>query len=109
MAINLREYKFPKVTGADMAFPTYLAEPELLAEAKERGFYNGRTPYNDLFSTLFYKGGKVKFKENLPDDFKNAAYPYLRAFMGSWGPKHEHKEAIAAMLLSELCEPTTGD
>ena len=102
--MDLKKLKFPKVTGADLAFPTFGADPQLLREAKERGFYGGSTPFNHLFSTLFFQGGNLNFKPDLDPDFKASALPYLKAFMGSFEPKHEEKEAICALLLSELCE-----
>lgn len=102
--IDLRTYQFPKITNIDLAFSTQRADPILLAEARERGFYNGHTPYNDLFSTLFFSGGTVYFKKDLPKEFIDVAVPYLKAFMGSFEPKYEEKEAICAMLLSELVE-----
>ncbi len=105
IALDVREYKFPKMDAVDMAFSTLRTIPELLAEAKARNFYNGRTKYNDLFASLFYKGGKVEFKKDVPEEFKKSAWPYVRAFMGSFEPKHEEKEAICALLLSELVEP----
>jgi hypothetical protein len=104
VGLNLRTYPYPKVTGADMAFPTFGTDPVLLGEAERRGFYNGHTPYNKLFSDLFFSGGKVVFKKDVSEEFKNAAWSYVRAFMGSWAPKHEEKEAICAMLMSELLE-----
>jgi len=85
-----------------MCLPT---DKALLEEAERRGFsICSNTPYNDLFSNLFFKGGKLNFKKNLDPDFKAAAVPYLKAFMGSFEPKHEHKEAICALLLSELVD-----
>lgn len=102
--VNLQEFKFPVVSGADAAFPTFDAIPDLLKEARARGFYSGHTPYNDLFSRLFFSGGKLNFKAGLPEEFKKNATAYMRAFMGSFAPKHEEKEAICAMLLSELVE-----
>ncbi len=104
--MDLISYKFPEVSGLDMAFSTFKTDKNLLAEAKDRGFYNGHTPYNKLFSSLFYEGGKIKFKKGLNEEFKNKAWKYCRSFMGSWEPKHEEKEAICAMLMSELLEPT---
>lgn len=105
MKIDLTTFEFPKTSGVDVVFPTFKTIKELLDEAKERGFYNGSTPYNKLFSNLFFSGGKINFKKNVNEDFKNKAWPYCRAFMGSWEPKHEEKEAICAMLMSELLEP----
>lgn len=102
--MDLKEFKFPEVNGVDFAFPTFNTIPALLKEAKERGFYDGRTPYNDLFSKLFFNGGEVHFKKDLDPDFKKRAWSYCRSFMGSWAPKHEEKEAICAMLMSELLE-----
>lgn len=103
--MDLKSFEFPKVNGASMAFPTFKTIPELLQEAKDRGFYNGRTAYNDLFSSLFYGGGKITFKKDVNEAFKAKAWPYCRAFMGSFEPKHEDKEAICALIMSELLEP----
>ncbi len=103
--MDLTKFKFPEVNGLDMAFSTFKTDKALLAEAKERGFYDGHTPYNDLFSKLFFGGGKIKFKEGIDAEFKSNAWKYCRSFMGSFEPKHEEKEAICAMLMSELLEP----
>ena len=102
--MNLHIYNFPKLTGVDAAFSTLRTDPVLLAEAMARGFYNGNTPYNTLFSTLFFKGGKLNLKKNLPEKFENAALPYFKALAASFGPSHEDKEAVCAMLLSELVD-----
>ena len=96
--MNLKTYKFEE---PNMCLRT---DPKLLVEAKKLGFYNSRTPYNDLFSKLFFRGGELHFKKNLDEEFKAKALPYLKAFMGSFEPKHEEKEAICAMLLSELVD-----
>jgi hypothetical protein len=103
--MNLQEFEFPKVEGIDMAFSTFKTIPELLEEAKNRDFYNGHTPYNKLFSTIFFSGGKIIFKKGIDEDFKKKAWSYCRSFMGSFEPSHEEKEAICAMLMSELIEP----
>ena len=102
--MNLQEFDFPKTTQVDIAFPTFSTIPELLTEAKQRGFYNGNTKYNKLFSELFFNGGTLNFKKDLNPEFKERSLPYLRSFMASWSPKHEEKEAICAMLLSELVD-----
>lgn len=100
--MDLHTFKFPKLNKIDMAFSTLRTDKALLAEAEARGFYGGNTPFNDLFSSLFFKGGKVNYRTDIPDSFKNDAGVYMRSFMGSFEPKHEEKEAICAMLLSEL-------
>lgn len=103
--MDLKSFHFPPLTAAEMVFPTIETNKELLAESKDRGFYNGNTPYNKLFSDIFFGGGKITFKKNVDAKFASMAWPYCRAFMRSWSPKHEEKEAICAMLMSELLEP----
>lgn len=103
--MDLTKFNFQEVNGVDMVFSTFKTDKALLEEAKERGFYNGGTPYNKLFSNLFYMGGAVKFKKDIDSEFKDKAWKYCRSFMGSWEPKHEEKEAVCAMLMSELLEP----
>lgn len=102
--MDLKTFNFPEVSEVQMAFPVFNTIPELLDEAKKRGFYNGRTPYNRLFSDLFFNGGSFNFKKDLPEDFKVKATRYLKSFMGSFSPKHEEKEAVSALILSELVD-----
>lgn len=102
--MNIQEFDFPEMSGVDMAFGCMGADPLLLEEAKARDFYCGNTPYNELFSKLFFSGGKLNFKTDLPPEFKTKATRYLKSFMGSFEPKHEDKEAISALLLSELVD-----
>lgn len=103
--MKLTSFQFPTLSDADLAFSTVRTNPALLAEARERGFYNGHTPYNDLFNTLFFKGGRLSFKTKIDPGFKEKASRYLRALMSSFEPKHEEKEAVCAMILSELVLP----
>ena len=100
--MDLKEFSFPTPTPADMAFPTYDTIPELLAEAKERGFLYGNKPANELFSKLFFEGSSVNFKQDIDEEYKRRVWHYLRCFMCSFAPKHEHKEAICAMLMDEI-------
>ena len=97
--MDLKIFNFPDLNDTTAVRK---AAAELLIEAKERNFYDGHTAHNDLFSELFFSGGKVEFQKNLDEDFKAKAWPWCRAFMGSFDPKHEHKEAICAMIMSEL-------
>lgn len=106
--MDLTKFEFPEVTQADLAFPTFGTIPELLAEAKERGFYESSTPYNELFNELFYNGGEVIFKKGIDSEFRKTAWPYCKVLMGSFAPKHEEKEAVCAMLMSEILEVKGG-
>lgn len=100
--MNIKQFNFPKLSEADIAFSVLTTNKELLNEATKRGFYNDHTPYNKLFSTLFFSGGALNFKKDIDNEFKSKATPYLKAFMISMEPQHEEKEAVCAMLLSEL-------
>jgi len=97
--MDLKTFNFPDLDD-DRAVRKAIAE--LLEEAKERKFYDGNTEYNDLFNKLFFSGGEIEFQKKVDEDFKAKAWPFCRAVMGSWDPKHEHKEAVCALLMSEL-------
>jgi hypothetical protein len=94
--MDLKKYQFPTNTNTPK---------DLLQEAKDRGFYNGYSKYNKMFGNLFFSGGSVEFKKGIDEDFRKRAWGYLRSFIQSWNPKHEEKEAICALILSEVCEP----
>ncbi len=94
--MNLQEYKFE-----GDGFET---DTVLLQEAHDRGFYNGHTPYNKLFSDLFFKGGNIKFKEGLDEAFLSRAVGYLHKCMRSFASKHQEKEAVSSLILSEVAD-----
>jgi hypothetical protein len=96
--MDLTKYNYEEVN------PCMDTDKALLTEAISRGFYNGHTKYNDLFTEVFFKGGKLNFKENLDPLAQDTMFNYLKYFMKSFSPKHEEKEAICAMLLSELVD-----
>lgn len=102
--MDIKKFDFPKFDAVSIAFPVLETDKDLLDEAIKRGFYNGNTPYNSLFSRLFFSGGSLNFKKDINSEFKKRATLYLKTLMGSYAPKHQEKEAICAMLLSELVE-----
>ena len=101
--MELQDYNFPELSEMQLMFSTLKTDAFLLDLAKEKGFYNGNTPYNRLFSKLFFGGGALNFKCSATKEFKEKAVPYLKALMTSFEPKHEDKEAVCALILSELC------
>ena len=103
--LDLRTFNWPKVTGADVAFPTRNTDLALLAEAERRGYsmYGSDKKHGSkMFTTLFYSGGKIIYRKDVPVEYQKNVMAYLRSFMGSFAPKHEHKHAICAMLLDEI-------
>lgn len=94
---------YPEVTDVDIAFGI-VPDKKMISKAMEAGFYNGNTKYNDMFSKLFFNGGSLKFKKDLNKEFAEKALRYYKAVAVSFGSKHEEKEAVCAMVLSELVE-----
>lgn len=94
------------VTDIDAAFGggyKYLPKPELIP-AK---FHETSNPFHRLTCDLMYRGEPGP---NTPPMVLNEAYDsvfetipkFMRSILGSFQPKHEHKIAGAAMLLSEM-------
>lgn len=98
--MDLSTYKFPEVTEIDMAFPTFKTIPELLAEAEKRNPQKGMKKFNEIF----FNGGTVTFKEDFEGSWKENAFRYAKALMGSWEPKHEHKELVVGMIFEECLD-----
>lgn len=94
--LDLKTFKFP---DAEM-YPTTDTNFDLLEEAKKRNYLYGNKSGNKLFSAWFFNG----VKEIVVKDLDNAekAFKYMRTLMGSFSPKHEHKEAVCAMIIDEF-------
>ncbi|MBM66083.1 MAG: hypothetical protein CMH55_07610 [Myxococcales bacterium] len=89
------------ISDAMMAFPASVCGEYLppMDEIPER-FHRFSDPYVELVRRLFFEGGSVaewKAREGVDRDL---AIKNLRAVLGSYEPKHEHKEAGAAYLVS---------
>lgn len=96
----------PEVSEVDIAFPTryreLLPKMEDLTE-DERGM---RGPFCDAASQFFYKGGTLESAGIRARDGVDATkvYRYMRATLGDWGPKHEHKIGGIGHMLAKWCE-----
>ena len=95
--MDLSTYKFPEVTQIDLAFSTFDTPKELVDEATARNPKKGM----EKFSELFFNGGEVEFKEDVKGTWKENAFMYARALMGSFAPKHENKELVVGMIFEE--------
>ncbi len=93
--LNLKKYNFREDNETDLI---------LISEAKRQGFLYGNTKYNEKFSELFFNGGTLNYKKDLTESEVKNMKDYLVKFMRSFEPKHEHKEAICALILSQLIE-----
>ena len=91
--------EIPEVTGLDVAFGNIKHLPKWEDIPDE--FKNGKTTWNELFNVLFFEGGKgVSIAATDEVDLKKA-FQALKAIMGSFEPKHEHKEAGVSYLMSQ--------
>jgi hypothetical protein len=88
-----------------VAFPADLDREGLLPSWDDipKSLKEAGNPWNQMAEKLFHEGGKVSFKEGID---KRTAVRHLGACLKSFQPKHEHKIAGVAMLLSEWAEPT---
>jgi len=105
--LTLGSHKFPAFDGLSAAFGARLADyPRMEAVPKQFQEHSGQ--YQNVVSSLFFRGGKLSdygldFKPSID---RAAAMTALRALLGSFDPKHEHKTAVVAWALSEWCDGT---
>ncbi len=95
--MDLSNYKWPSVSKVDIAFPTFNAPKDLIEEANKRKIEKGRKKFNELF----FNGGKIELKTDVKGTWKERAFMFARALMGSYAPSHEDKEAVCAMIFEE--------
>lgn len=98
-----------EVDTLTLAFPanvigTYLPT---MSEIPEE-FKNRRNPWDACITKLFFSGGRIpKTKEGID---QVTADRHVRTVLGSYEPKHQHKQAGAAWLMSLwYSEPVVGD
>lgn len=90
------------LTPVDVAFPARVSHlmPEWDDIPKEFRDYNSNGKWNKFFSDCFHFGIKdLKLKPNEGID-PVKAMTHIRCIMGSFEPKHEHKGASIAYLMS---------
>lgn len=92
----------PELKDSDVVFGNIKHLPKWEEIPKE--FKDGHTTWNALFNTWFYNGLKKSQITVKTGVDKNNALRALKAIIGSFEPKHEHKEAGAAYLMSQWFE-----
>lgn len=92
------------VSDLEIAFPASIEKLMPKYEDIPKEFKRGDTKWNKIMSTWFFSGLK-KFdpKPKNGIDVK-MAIRHLKAILGSYEPKHEHKEAAVAYLMSKWFE-----
>lgn len=96
------EYAVPELTDVEAAFPANALDwmPPMEEIPDEFKRHHG-TVWNEIVSSWFFSGlpASVKFYPQKGIDSERAVRA-IQATLGSFSPKHEHKEAAAAYLLS---------
>ena len=98
--------EFPDVTDVDIAFGGY--PREWFANVMKIESLPEDRKWNELAERLFFEGGKIPFNKSLQGEYQIKGSRMLRAVLGSWEPKHEHKEKVCGLILKSLCEVTNG-
>lgn len=93
--------KIPDLVDADVVFGNIEHLPPYNAIPNE--FKSSRNPFAEIATRLFFQGGRLSDFGLTPKpgvDLEKASRA-VKATLGSWEPKHEHKEAGVAFMLSE--------
>lgn len=101
----LKGDEIPGVTGLDLIACDRWEEllPPYESLTKEDRDWND--PFHHAVSSLFYKGGSLKQYNIVPKDPNNLGkiMAYIRATLGDFGPKHEHKIGGITHMLRKWC------
>lgn len=89
-----------KVTGLDLAFGGSMKDLLPSKEEIPEEFWRGHNKWNTLVSQIFFCGGKIKSMKPKEGIDGKDALNHIKAILGSFEPKHEHKEAGCAYLFS---------
>lgn len=100
-------YPIQNVSDTQLVFPTNTGGMIPDYETIPDEFKHGNTKWNRLFNDWFFRGLE-KYKI-IPKDGVNLgkALRHIRYVMGSWEPKHEHKEAGVVFLMNEWFKDAT--
>ena len=91
----------PEVSDVDIAFPARGDEFTPPWDEIPDEFKKGQTPEVNLFSDLFYGQPSSVTLEPREGVDREKAIRVLRVVMGTYGTKHEHKEAGWAYLVRQ--------
>jgi hypothetical protein len=99
----------PELTGADVVWGSIKHLPPINDIPEEFNRHNN--PYCDFVSHWFFSGLKPNDLARLTPRAgvdRGKALAAIKTILASFAPKHEHKEAGAAYLLSEWFELTAA-
>lgn len=93
---------FPVVQDVDVAFNHY--PDEWFKKILNQGAPLLLQKEIMMANKIFFHGGKLPLREDLDKDYVIRGVRMFKAVVGSYAPKHEHKEIVCAMILKNICE-----
>lgn len=98
----------PEICDVSIVFGTTEGLPDYQSVPQEFKRHNG-TPWNGLVSKIFFGG--IKGLQFTPQEGIDAskAWRHIKALLVSFEPKHEHKEAGCAYLMSQYFKSAKWD
>lgn len=96
----------PEVDDLDIAFPTRWRDLLPPQEDLTDDEWRGHTPFCKAIQSIFFRGGKlsdhgITMKPGVDGD---KVMRYIRATLGDFGPKHEHKIGGIGHMLAKWCD-----
>jgi hypothetical protein len=100
--MNNKWLKPKEVNNVDLAFgPSNMNEYLPAYDEIPKEFKNEDTKWNKIFNTMFFRGCSKDSSFDCKDGINGeTAIKHIYAIMRSFNPKHEHKEAGVAYLMS---------
>jgi hypothetical protein len=95
----MTKIEFPDVSDVDVSFGGYPKDffnKALQKESPEK--------YQNMAQSLFFSGGKLNLNDDLPDEYVTKGIRILKAIIGSFTPKHEHKIHVCGVILNAICK-----
>ena len=102
----MAKIEIPELSDVDLAYGTTKGLPSYAKLPDEFRRHDG-TPWNKLVSAMFFSGVKGLQFSPQPGVDADKAFRHIRALLASWEPKHEHKEAGVAFLMSQYFKSAT--
>jgi hypothetical protein len=102
-------FEVQKVDGPDMIFGGNMKKLLPTSEMIPAEFWKSYNKYNSLVSTWFFCGLKNLNAIPVKGVDRKEALNHLQAILSSWEPKHEHKTAAVAWLISEWFTAFEGE
>lgn len=102
-------YPIQEVEFAKMVFPANVLDMMPPYQEIPDEFKRSSNPWARIVSAWFFKGFDTRRLTPKEGIDKQKALCHIRTVLGSWEPKHEHKEAGCAFLLNEWFEPLEAE